>query len=60
MKSGANEFANLGQNLFAHKIYQNNELVMLNSSIGSITSGGTGSEFVGFAINKKEELVAYG
>lgn len=33
---------------------------MLNNLVGNVANGGTGSEFVGLAINKKEELVAYG
>jgi hypothetical protein len=54
LKSGTQEFQGMGPQMFVHTVYELNELITL------APSNMQNNEFLGIALNKKEELIAYG
>lgn len=54
IKSGSQQFHGMGPQIFAYKIYLNNDMVTLNSN------NSQGDNLLGFVVNKKEQLVAFG
>lgn len=44
----------MGPQIFSHKVFENDEMLMLNSINSNF------NDFLGIVINKKEELIAFG